>query len=219
MQHVEGILFEPVGCLAEFPPEPFQEISATFYGRKGKASKSGSRSYWHLLNLMEAANGSLSDAALQAVSELEREAASNAHIYEDVLPALKQLAEMDLKLLLASSLSSAALEHFRERLAPAHISFASVTSRDDAHAVKAGVLAQAIHSASLDPGRTIFLTDTLEGIRTAKEAGVHPVLMMNDADEARRLAMHQPAGGIVSLHELPDLIRFVRAKQASTMRP
>jgi hypothetical protein len=28
------------------------------------------------------------------------------------------------------------------------------------------------------------------------------------------LAMHQPAGGIVSLHELPDFIRLVAAENA-----
>lgn len=36
-----------------------------------------------------------------------------------------------------------------------------------------------------------------------------PILMMNDPGEARRLAMREPAGGIVSLHELPDFIRFL----------
>jgi hypothetical protein len=33
--------------------------------------------------------------------------------------------------------------------------------------------------------------------------------MMNDPDEAMRLAMRNPAGGVVSLHELPDFIRLV----------
>jgi hypothetical protein len=34
---------------------------------------------------------------------------------------------------------------------------------------------------------------------------------MNDPDEAQRLTTHNPAGGIVSLLELPDFIRFVEA--------
>jgi hypothetical protein len=46
----------------------------------------------------------------------------------------------------------------------------------------------------------------------AESVGVNPILMMNDPDESRRLAMHDPAGGIVSLHELPDFIKFVRAE-------
>ena len=36
----------------------------------------------------------------------------------------------------------------------------------------------------------------------------------NDPDEARRLTTHEPAGGIVSLHELPDFIRLVAAENA-----
>ena len=31
-------------------------------------------------------------------------------------------------------------------------------------------------------------------------------------DEAMRLAVHGPSGGIVSLHELPDFIRLVAAE-------
>jgi hypothetical protein len=35
---------------------------------------------------------------------------------------------------------------------------------------------------------------------------------MNDPDEARRLAMQEPAGGIVSLLELPDFVRLLAAR-------
>jgi hypothetical protein len=58
----------------------------------------------------------------------------------------------------------------------------------------------------------MFLTDTLEGIKTARSVGVHPILMMNDPDEAQRLAMHNPTGGIISLHEMPDFIRLIAAQ-------
>jgi len=60
----------------------------------------------------------------------------------------------------------------------------------------------------------MFLTDTAEGLKVAESVGVNPILMMNDPDESRRLAMHKPAGGIVSLHELPDFIRIVQAENA-----
>ena len=50
-------------------------------------------------------------------------------------------------------------------------------------------------------------------MKAAESVGVNAVLMMNDPDESRRLATHNPAGGIVSLHELPDFIRIVRAQQ------
>jgi phosphoglycolate phosphatase-like HAD superfamily hydrolase len=66
----------------------------------------------------------------------------------------------------------------------------------------------------MSPEHTIFLTDTAEGLKVAENVGVNAVLMMNDPDEAKRLAMHHPAGGIVSLHELPDFIRVVRATAA-----
>ena len=61
----------------------------------------------------------------------------------------------------------------------------------------------------------MFLTDTLEGIKVARSVGLRPILMMNDPDEAQRLAMHNPAGGVVSLHEMPDFIRLVAAQNQS----
>jgi hypothetical protein len=35
---------------------------------------------------------------------------------------------------------------------------------------------------------------------------------MNDPDEAQRLAMHNPSGGVISLHEMPDFIRLLAAQ-------
>jgi hypothetical protein len=75
--------------------------------------------------------------------------------------------------------------------------------------VSASALTRAVMDASLSPDRVICLTETEQGIRAAKSAGVHAVLMMNDPDEAMRLTALDPAGGIVSLHELPDFVRFV----------
>ena len=66
----------------------------------------------------------------------------------------------------------------------------------------------------LQPEQTMFLTDTAEGLKVAASVGVNSVLMMNDPDESRRLAMLNPGGGIVSLHELPDFIRIVQAENA-----
>ena len=77
--------------------------------------------------------------------------------------------------------------------------------------LSAAALARAVTDASLSPDRVICLTDTEQGIRAAREAGVQPVLMMNDPDEAMRLTALNPAGGIVSLQELPDFVRFVAA--------
>ena len=71
MQPIEALLFEPVGCLAEFPSEPFLEIAARLFGRK-KAQQSGSRAYWHLLNLIESSRASTIPA-----EALELEAVNN----------------------------------------------------------------------------------------------------------------------------------------------
>ena len=210
MQAIESILFEPVGCLAEFPPDPFLELACRFFGRKKKMSPSGSRSYWHLLNLMESSRKNL-PSDRQVIETLELQAVGAANIYEDVVPALSELKAMSVRLFLASSLSGAAITHFLDRYLLNGF-FSAIWNRDNAGGVKAAPLQAAIAGASLKLQQAMFLTDTLEGLETAQTVGIHPILMMNDPDEARRLAMHNPSGGIVSLHELPDFVRLVSAE-------
>src|SRR5271166_6102341 len=120
METIKGILFEPVGCLAEFPPEPFLKMAARRSGRK-QVSKSGSRAYWHLLNLMEVSGDS-------TIEPLEMEAVDGATIYDDVLPALAELKAMGVKRFIASSLSGAAIARFLEKCC--HHEFDGVWSRD-----------------------------------------------------------------------------------------
>jgi phosphoglycolate phosphatase-like HAD superfamily hydrolase len=210
MQSIEGVLFEPVGCLAEFPSEPFLELAVHLFGRKKKTSQSGSRSYWYLLNLIHAANQRLDDSQRRLAEALEMQAVDAASAYEDVLPALSELKAMGVHLLIASSLSGVAVTRFLERNRLNQF-FSAVWSRDNAGGVKAPPLRSAIGGASLKPERVMFITDTLEGLKVAKSAGVQSILMMNDPDEAKRLALHNPSGGIISLHELPDFIRLVAA--------
>jgi phosphoglycolate phosphatase-like HAD superfamily hydrolase len=211
MQTIEGLLLDPVGCLAEFPSGPFHEIAVRLFGRKGKASPSGSRSYWHLLNLMEAAETPLKGERRNIAEALEAEAVAAASIYEDVLPVLAELRSMGIRLFIASSLSRASITSFVERGSLGEF-LSGVWTRDDANGVKSAPLLAALGGASLAPDQAMYLTDTVEGIETARSAGVHPILMMNDPDEARRLAMHNPAGGVVSLHEIPDFIRLIAAQ-------
>jgi phosphoglycolate phosphatase-like HAD superfamily hydrolase len=206
MQIIEAILLEPVGCLAEFPAQPFNEIAAQCFGRKNKPSKSGSRSYWHLLNLMEAAGN-------QSAEALELQAVEQASPYEDVLPALTELKAMGIQLFLTSSLSTAAITRFLAKCGLQEF-FSAIWTRDSAEGIKAAPLQSALTAASLNPQHVMYLTDTAEGLKIANNLGVISVLMMNDPDEARRLTTHQPAGGIVSLHELPDFIRLVAAENA-----
>ena len=61
------------------------------------------------------------------------------------------------------------------------------------------------------PDETLYITDNAEGLAKATTAGMIPILLMHDPDQAMRLTANNPAGGIVSLLELPDFIRFVAA--------
>lgn len=214
MQDIAGILFEPVGCLAEFPPGPFLELSFRLFGGKRKTSQSGSRSYWHLLNLIQSTNRNLEGPERKLLEALEMQAVAAASVYEDVAPALAELKAMGVKLFIATSLSGGATTCFLDRYLSKEF-FSAVWSRDNAGGIKAAPIKAAFAGASLKPEQVMFLADTLEGLKTAQAVGVHSILMMNDPDEARRLAMHNPSGGIVSLHELPDFIRLVAAENAS----
>lgn len=211
MQPVKAILFEPVGCLAEFPPEPFLEIAARLFGRKKKPTRSGSRAYWHLLNLLESHPTELAESDRSVIEDLENEAVDGANVYEDVVPALSQLETMGVHLSIATSLSNSPSQRFAARCGGQHF-FTAICNKDNAGGIKAEPLRHALRCGQLHPQETIFLTDTAEGLNVATTVGAAPILVMNDPDEARRLVFErQPAGGIVSLHELPDFIRFVRA--------
>ena len=204
MHRIRCILFEPVGCLAEFPPERFQEIAARCFQGRMERGEPASASYWRLVDLMEAHGAPAGDIPLEV------EAAGRATLYEDVRPSLAELNSMGVRLCVASSLSSAAVTAFLERHSLGGF-FSSVCSRDSAGGVKAAPLRCAL--GGLAPEEAAFLTDTSGGLKTARAAGVNGVLMMNDPDESRRLALENPAGGIVSLHELPDFVRLLASRE------
>src|SRR5262245_24365599 len=203
MQNIEGVLFEPVGGLAEFGSKKFNAIADTYYGQRKKFGSA----YWQLLKLMQEAP-QLSSADQKAVESLEIQAVENASVYEDVVPALEELQGMGVKLLVASSLSEAAVNHFLEKFSLQNY-FDGVWNRTNAGGVLTQPLNRAITSAGLDPEQVMSLADTEEGLNVAKEVGVNSILMINDYDDGRRLAMHPPTGGIVSLAELPDAIRLI----------
>lgn len=206
MRAIEGILIEPVGCLAEFPSGPFQEIALRLLGRRGELSNSGSRSYWHLLT-------SVDELSSEPTAEaLEIEAVNAASLYEDIRPALVELKAMGVHLSIASSLSDAAISRFLEKNSLGEF-FSGVWNRDNSGGIKAAPLVRALQATRLQPENVIFLADTEEGIQAARSAGVHPILMMNDPDEARQLATHNPSGGVVSFHEIPDFVRLIAAQK------
>ena len=74
-----------------------------------------------------------------------------------------------------------------------------------------------MESASLQPEHVITLVDTIESLNVAQELGTNSILMINDYEQGRRLALYEPTGGIVSLRELPDAIRLVA--ESAKLRP
>jgi beta-phosphoglucomutase-like phosphatase (HAD superfamily) len=188
---IDAILFEPVGALADFP--------------------GGSQRYWERVLALEFGGEPSSAAERKHIESSEIEAIEHAILYEDAAPALSELNALGVTLIAATSLSEVALTRFLERASLGHF-FHNRWSRDAAEGVGHVVLTKAVAAASLAPGRVLFLADTEAGLRVAQQAGVHPILMMNDPDEAMRLTASKPAGGIVSLHELPDFVRFVSAR-------
>ena len=133
--------------------------------------------------------------------------------YNDVIPSLSELKALGIELLIASSLSTNAVTRFLSTHSLGDF-FSDVWSRDTAGGVKHVPLVNAVTDRALEPARVMFITDTAGGLEAAGHVGVNAILMMNDPDEAMKLTTHEPAGGIVSLHELPDFIRFVSAENA-----
>jgi beta-phosphoglucomutase-like phosphatase (HAD superfamily) len=213
VQAVDAILFDPVGALAEFPAAPFQTVAARVVARLPSAEAQGSQAYWDVLDLLASCDRPLRPDERASVEAGELEAVDAALVYDDAGPALAELAELGVRLIVASSLSENALSRFLDR-AGLTAFFHDRWSRDTAGGVADALLRRAVASGSLTPDRVLFLADTEPALRAATRAGVRPILMMNDPDEAMRLTACNPAGGIVSLHELPDLVRLVAARHA-----
>jgi beta-phosphoglucomutase-like phosphatase (HAD superfamily) len=208
VRSIDAILFDPVGSLAEFPADEFKAVVDRLGGSVA-AEASGSQTYWTLVNLLDARGEALDGTDRAALEACEIQAVERASLYEDAHPALIELQAMGVGLIVASSLSETALTRFLERFGLA--GFFSCWSRDRARGVKHAPLVQAVAASSGAADCTLFLADTAEGVQTAKIAGVQAILMMNDPDEAMKLTALDPAGGIVSLHELPDFVRLVAA--------
>jgi beta-phosphoglucomutase-like phosphatase (HAD superfamily) len=206
---IKAVLFEPVGCLAEFRPDEFNSAAADLFGANQQPASTGSQAYWRLLGLMEQHAGSAK--SLLGLEELELRAVEHADLYEDVRSSLEALKSLGVAAILVSSLSRAAVARFIERHALADLLAGSIT-RDEAGGVRSRVLRSAIDQTRLDPLRVMALADTAEGLDIAKQLGLNAMLMINDYDEGRALAERNPAGGIVSLAELADALRLIEQR-------
>jgi beta-phosphoglucomutase-like phosphatase (HAD superfamily) len=211
MRVIKAVLVEPVGCLAEFPAEEFNEIAGSVFQSWAPSGESGSDAYWQLLDLIEQTGVELDASNAAIAEELELQAIDRVQLYEDVAPALAALRAMDITLVVASSLSTTAVNRFLQKFSLSPY-FSAVWTRDTSGGVKAAPLRKAIERLAVAPEHVMCLVDTADGIELANSVGVNSMLMFNDYDEGKRLAMLGPTGGIVSLHELPDAIRLVTSR-------
>ena len=211
MDSIKAVLFEPVGCLAEFRPDDFDSAASDLFGASPDPAATGSQAYWRLLGLIEQRQGAIPIEGLVRLQELELRAVVQAELYEDVRPSLEELKALGVAAYLVSSLSRPAVARFIERHALADLLAGSIT-RDEAGGVMAKPLRYAIEQARLDPARVMVLADTAEGLEISKQLGLNAMLMINDYDEGRALAERNPAGGIVSLSELAHALRLIEQR-------
>ena len=203
MQSIKAVLIEPVGCLAEFFADEFNGAAALFGASEEIAG--GSQAYWRLLALMQ------QRSATESVAAFELRAVERAALYEDVNASLAELSTLGVRVILASSLSRPAVTRFIERNSLSELFAASIT-RDEAGGVGVRVLRFFIAQTGLDPKQVMALADTAEALELIKQQGLNAMLMINDYDEGRALAERNPAGGIVSLAELPDALRLIEQR-------
>jgi phosphoglycolate phosphatase-like HAD superfamily hydrolase len=206
---IKAVLLEPVGCLAEFRPDEFVTAAAELFATSPSPEATGSQAYWRLLGLME--QHALAAEALARLQQLELQAVEHAELYEDVRWSLEELKSLGTAAVLVSSLSQPAVARFIERHGLADL-FAGAVAREEAGGVKAKSVRFVIDQAHLDPARLLVLADTAEGLDMVKRLGLNAMLLINEYDEGRALAERNPAGGIVSLAELPDALRLIEQR-------
>jgi phosphoglycolate phosphatase-like HAD superfamily hydrolase len=139
---------------------------------------------------------------------------ASAPAFEDAAPALTELKALGLTLIAASSLPRQELTRFLDSSGLSGF-FDAVSCVDSTGGDLIAMLRDALDAVQIAPDHAIFITDSADGLAAARAAGAHGILMMNDPDEAMKLTAHNPAGGIVSLLELPDLVRFVSAAHSA----
>lgn len=211
MDTIKAILFEPVACLAEFRPDEFNRAAQELDAKADGSAATGSQAYWQLVGLLGRRGDALAGADLARLEALELQAVEAADLYPDVPACLEELRQLGVAAYLVSSLSRPAVRRFLERFSLAQ-SFAGSVARADAGGVAAMPVRHVLAQAGLEAGRTMLLVDTAEMLELAKTLGLKAVLMINDYDEGRLLAERSPAGGIVSLAELPDALRLIEQR-------
>jgi len=215
---IKAVLFEPVGCLAEFRADEFDQASAELFAAAAEPAASGSQAYWRMLGLLAPRYGALSKTEQERLVGFELQAAEHADLYPDVRTALAELKQMGVAAWIVSSLSRAAVARFIERFSLADL-LSGVIAREDAQGVMDAPLRHAIAQAKLEAARLMVLVETAQAIAVANPLRLNTMLMINDYDEGRVLAERSPAGGLVSLAELPDALRLIEQRAGLTAQP
>ncbi|HLH95823.1 MAG TPA: HAD hydrolase-like protein [Xanthobacteraceae bacterium] len=209
MQTIKAVFFEPVGCLAEFRRDEFDRAAELLRADEVAPDVSASQVYWRLLVLMQ--QQPLTGETAAKLKALELSAVEHADLYEDVAPALTSLKSFGIAAYIVSSISQAAAARFVERHQLKDL-LSGIVTRDDAQGVGEKVLQRATAQAGLAASEIMMLADTAEALAAAKQLGLNAMLMINDYDEGRSLAERNPAGGIVSLAELPDALKLIEQR-------
>jgi phosphoglycolate phosphatase-like HAD superfamily hydrolase len=215
---IRAVLFEPVGCLAEFRADEFNKASAELFASAADTAASGSQAYWRMLTLLAPRCGAVSKAEWDRLELLELASVEHADLYPDVRPSLAELRQIGVAAHIVSSLSRAAVKRFLERFALADL-FAGVIAREDAQGVSDAPLRRAIVQTGLEAARLMVLVETAEAMAAANALRLNAMLMINDYDEGRVLAERSPAGGLVSLAELPDALRLIEQRSGISSQP
>jgi beta-phosphoglucomutase-like phosphatase (HAD superfamily) len=215
VEAIQAVLFEPVGCLAEFAATDFDAAAVELFAAADAATEDsavpGSRAYWRLMGLIEPRYDNLAAPLAARLEEREVAAVDRAELYEDVRPSLEKLRDAGTGAYLVSSLSRTAIARFLDRFSLAGL-FAGVIAREDAEGVMARPLRHAVDRLALDPARIIYLVDHAVALELTKQQSINALLMINDYDEGRALAERSPAGGLVSLAELADALRLIEQR-------
>jgi FMN phosphatase YigB (HAD superfamily) len=209
VESIKALLFEPVGGLAEFRAQDFNNAAVDLFDASPDSDLTGSQAYWALLGLME--QREISAESLLRLEAFDLRAVQHADLYEDVRPSLEALKSLGVATILVSSLSRGAVARFIEMHALADL-FAGCVSRDEAGGIMARPLRFALAAAGIDPAHVMALADTAQALDLTKQLGLNAMLMINDYDEGRTLAQRNPAGGIVSLAELADALRLIEQR-------
>ena len=208
---VSAALFDIVGILAKFRSEDFDKIvsqvlKSSALNNSDSVTADSSISYWRYLDLL--AKSYLDPSDQEKATRLEIEAVNNCTTSHGIREILIELMDLDVKLIIATSLSVLAARRFVERF-DIQTFFCSIIARDNPSNIKATLLKKAAEQSKLDPAETVYLADTLKAFEISKDSGLKCMFVTNDYQNGHVMLEAGCTNGIASLSELPDAVRLI----------